>query len=176
MFVRRARINCYLLLPLVLTFLSACKTNSNNPEKQLALLRIHLEATSDGTPFTQSVEVVRAHPVLLNVDKTPILTEADVSEAKLLDVPGGFVMQIQFDRHGTFALEQYSTANLSRHIAIFSEFGNKPVQTRWLAAPLFTRPVHNGVLTFTPDANLHEAEEIVRGLNNVAAEIRKKSR
>jgi hypothetical protein len=39
---------------------------------------------------------------------------------------------------------------------------------RWLAAPVISHRIGDGVLVFTPDATREEAEEIALGLNNVA--------
>ena len=84
---------------------------------------------------------------------------------------------MQFDRHGSWLLEQYSTQNLGRHFAIFSQFAAPPDQKlnqgRWLAAPKLTQRITNGVLTFAPDATREEAEQIVVGLNNVAKKLHK---
>jgi hypothetical protein len=67
-------------------------------------------------------------------------------------------------------LDTVTTANKSKRIAILAIFPEK----RWIAAPLINQRNASGVLTFTPDATREEAERIVRGLNNVAAQLRKK--
>ena len=69
---------------------------------------------------------------------------------------------------GTALLEQCTTRNRGRRIAIFSQFGEKMKDYRWLAAPVISRRITDGVLVFTPDATREEAEEIAAGLNNVA--------
>ena len=74
---------------------------------------------------------------------------------------------VQFDRRGTWLLEQYTTANRGRRIAIMSQFG----QVRWLAAPKISKPITDGTLVFTPDATREEADRIVRGLTNVAKKM-----
>jgi preprotein translocase subunit SecD len=85
---------------------------------------------------------------------------------------GGFVLRIQFDQSGTVMLEQCTAANRGRKIAIFSQFGEKIKDYRWLAAPVINRKISDGVLAFTPDATREEAEEIALGLNNVAKKVR----
>ena len=35
---------------------------------------------------------------------------------------------------------------------------------RWLAAPVFTKRITDGVLVFTPDCTREEADRIVKGL------------
>ena len=94
--------------------------------------------------------------------------------AKVIDTPGGFAIEIQFDETGTWLLEQYSAANPGGHFVIFGQWGDKLVNGRWLAAPLITHRIANGVLAFTPDCSREEADQLVLGLNNVAAQIRKR--
>jgi hypothetical protein len=70
-------------------------------------------------------------------------------------------------------LEQYSAANPGRHFVIFGQWGDKLVNGRWLAAPLITHRISNGVLAFTPDITRAEADQLVLGLNNAAAKVHK---
>ena len=72
---------------------------------------------------------------------------------------------------GTVLLEECTAANRGRRIAIFSQFGEKIKDYRWLAAPVITRRISDGVLVFTPDATREEAEEIALGLNNVSKKV-----
>ena len=77
-------------------------------------------------------------------------------------------MVITLERKGAWTLENYTATNPRRHYAIFAQWGEKGVNTRWLAAPLITYRITDGVLSFTPDATKEECEEIVMGLRNVA--------
>ena len=173
------RFNTYLLLGAFLMAAVGCETtgagkkDEKNEKKQLSTLRIHLEANRDGTQAKDPVPVFRESPLLVNINKAPFLTEANVTGAKLLDVMGGFVIQLQFDHAGLFLLEEYTVANKGRRMAIFSQFGATSKEARWLAAPLIKQRIVDGSLTFTPDASREEAERIVRGLNNVAAKNQK---
>ena len=89
---------------------------------------------------------------------------------------GGFAMQAQYDRHGTLVLDSVTTEYRGRHIAIFTQFGSgKLAQKRWLGAPYIGSSITRGVLLFTPNATREEAEEVVRGLNNVAKRFKKKN-
>jgi preprotein translocase subunit SecD len=114
------------------------------------------------------------------VQKSPVLDERYVKEAKVVDVRGGFALQFQLDRQGTWLLEQISAQNPGRHLAIFSQFAEPPKEPlnkgRWLAAPSINYRISNGVLVFTPDATREEAEQIVIGLNNVAKKLQDKSK
>jgi preprotein translocase subunit SecD len=131
-----------------------------------------METNPDGTPHSGGVAVYRERPTMVNVNKEPFLTEGDVQEAAVVDALGGFVIKIQFNRHGSLVLENTTTAYRGRRIAIQSQFG----ESRWLAAPVIASRIVNGTYVFTPDASREEAERIVRGLNKVAAEIKKRSR
>ena len=110
----------------------------------------------------------------LTVDKSPILTEANVVGAQVVDVPGGFDLRIKLDRQGSWLLESYTTSNLGKHLVIFSMFAMESgKQSRWLAAPVIKRRVTDGVLSFAPDASREEAEAVAKGLDNIAKENKK---
>ena len=136
-------------------------------------LRVHIQVNPDSLGTSQTISVLRSDPVLVTISNNPILTEANIVAAKVIDAPGGFAIEIQFDENGTWLLEQYSAANPGGHFAIFGQWGDKLANGRWLAAPLITHRIANGVLAFTPDMSRAEADQLVLGLNNVAAKIRK---
>jgi hypothetical protein len=102
------------------------------------------------------------------VQNEPFLTEVQVASAKVVDVLGGFDLQIQLNHQGTLLLQQYSADNRGRHYAIFTQFGEKGKESRWLAAPEFSMLISDGLIQFTPDASREEADEIAIGLNNAA--------
>ena len=169
------RFNIYLLLALALVLAPGCQTTEE--EKELATLRLHLEAVTRSTDRNSSVPIYRAKPVIVTVDKQPFLTEANVAEARVVEVMGGFDLQITFDRQGSWILESVSGANPGRRTAIFSTFGDKTKkQGRWLAAPVLAGRLANGVLTFTPDASREESEQIALGLNNAAKQNEKEKK
>lgn len=176
--IRSDRFNTYFLLAAVLVAAVGCQTaeqKEKDVKKQLSTLRIHLEVNPDGTQAKDPVPVFRESPLLVQISKSPFLTEADVEGAKLMEVMGGFAIQVQVNRRGIFLLEQYTTANKGRRMVIFSQFGVTPAEARWLAAPLIKQRIADGFLVFTPDATRAESERIVRGLNNVAAKNKKQS-
>ncbi|HWD93156.1 MAG TPA: hypothetical protein VG938_12500 [Verrucomicrobiae bacterium] len=164
----RCRFNLYLLLTLATLLASGCQTHKDNKSKELATLRIHVESDIDDPSHTEKVPIYRASPVDLTVDKEPFLTEAHVASAKVVTVLGGFDLQIQLNRQGSWLLQGTSAGNPGKHYAIFSQFGEKGKQSRWLAAPIFSRVMSAGIIQFTPDASREEAEEIAQGLNNIA--------
>ena len=90
-------------------------------------------------------------------------------EATVVEAVGGFMLRIQYDRHGTGVLEIATHRMRNQHIAIHSSFP----ETRWLAAPIIDGPISNGLLVFTPDATREEADRIAKGLNALAKKLRK---
>ena len=73
-------------------------------------------------------------------------------------------------------LEQYTSANPGKHMAIFSQFHRAGTEdqneSRWLAGPRITGRISNGVLIFTPDATLEETQLIALGLNNMSKKLK----
>jgi preprotein translocase subunit SecD len=170
--IRWYRFNNYLAVALAAAALCGCQTSGEpNPKKLLSTLRLHLEVTRDATKASELVPVYRERPVMVNVEKEPFLTEADVVEAKVVEGVGGFALCIRFNHSGATLLEQCTTANRGRKIALFTQFGDQIKNYRWLAAPVISHRISDGVLTFTPDASREEAEDIAYGLNNVAKKV-----
>ena len=165
------RFNLYLALAAALALLCGCQTHKQ--KGPISALRVHIQTNPDSLGLSQNISVVRSDPVLLTIQKEPILTEANIVSAKAVDSPGGFAIEIQFDENGTWLLEQASAANPGGHFAIFGQWGDKLATGRWLAAPLITHRIANGLLSFTADCSRAEADRLVLGLNNVAAQIRK---
>jgi preprotein translocase subunit SecD len=149
--------------------LSGCATDEEQKKKkELSNIRIHVEADQGGDR-SSAVSVHRAAPILLNVEREPVLDEHNVIAATVVDQPGGlFSVQLQFDRQGSWLLERASVVNRGKRLVIFSYFG----ETRWIAAPQISGKNSTGRLTFTPDATREEAERLVRGLNNVARKLK----
>ncbi len=150
----------------MLVLAAGCATDKK--KEQLATLRVHIESTANTPENNHSISVLRSKPVLVPIAPDPFLTEANVIAARVLEAPGGFAVQIKFDETGTWMLEQYSSANPGRHLAVFGQWGEKLVHTRWLAAPIISRRIPDGQLTFTPDADRDEINQLVLGLNNQA--------
>jgi len=175
MIIGRNRFNIYLLLAFTAALTFGCRSTKKE-EVPLSTVRIHQEVTASPMDFSVSVPVYRAQPVTVTVDKDPFLTEANVASAKVVDVLGGFNLQLEFDHRGALLLEQYTASNPGRRLGIFSMFGDTKVESRWLAAPVISRRIGNGVLSFAPDASRAEAERVALGLNNVAKRNKEKSK
>jgi preprotein translocase subunit SecD len=169
--IRPSAFNIYLILGLALLALGCQTSEERQKKKQITTLRFFREANHYDKNFSQQVTIGRHLPMLLALEKSPFLHEAYVTRAEVTKEAGDtFAIRVQFDRHGAWLLEQVSAANIGRRIAISSQFD----QPRWLAAPVVSRRITDGVLVFTPDASREEAERIVRGLNNVAAKNKDK--
>jgi hypothetical protein len=172
MMIHWSRFNIYLALGVALALVSGCNTEQRKRDKIVATLRIYAELERSPNIPSQEVSVFRSTPMKINVAKEPFLTEKFVKEVKVVNAVGGFALQLQLDRQGTWLLEQYSMANKGLHLAIFSQFDNpneeKINEGRWLAAPKIPGRVTDGVIIFAPDATREEADQIALGLNNVA--------
>jgi len=175
MLVRGNGFNLYLTLAVVLASMVGCKTPHGEDRKVLSTLRLHLETRPDPMGRTEVAEVYRGSPVKFSIDSAPFLTEASVKEAKVIDVVGGFALQIQFDRQGSWLLEQYTSANRTKHIVVLSQFvepgEDKLNKGRWLAAPQINNHITDGLFTFSPDASREETERVALGLNHVAKKL-----
>ena len=157
---RLMRFNLFLLIAL----LTGCTSTKAKMEK--STLRLHFEVNEAGSDRSSSVPIFRASPTYVNVEKEFVCDERNITTAMVIDQPGTFAIQVNFDRQGTRLLEQATVTHKGRRLAIFSHFGDGRDNARWLAAPIMNRIITNGKIVFTPDATREEAERIVRGLNN----------
>jgi preprotein translocase subunit SecD len=163
----------FLLVATVALLGAGCATKEEKEAKLPAGLRIHVESRGNVPGSAKVISVLRTSPLELSVAQEPILTEANILAATLLETPGGFAIQVRFDETGSLTLEQFSASNPGRHFAIFGQWGEKMQETRWLAVPLITGRISNGTLSFTPDTSRDEAFRLVRGLNNTAKKYAK---
>ena len=168
------RFNLYLIFFLMAGLCVGCADKGAKRKVQLTKMDIHIEAPREASNLSEPVPIYREKPVMVNVEKEPFLSEVFVDSARVIDMPGGFGIQLQFNQKGTWLLEQYSTQNHGKRLAIHAEFGPELKENRWLAAPKLTKGISDGLLTFTPDATREEADDIVLGLNNVSREVKKR--
>lgn len=162
------RFNSYLLALILAVAAVGCKTSEEKEhEKEASTLRFYLETDYDTGNKTTVVPIFRASPILIRINKEPVLDEGHIIDALVVDVVGGFAIQVKFDFRGTLTLESISSTYRGQRLAIYSMF----TEGRWLAAPKMTVPIKDGVITFTPDATRDEAVRIVRGLNNLAIQL-----
>ena len=152
--IRGRGFNLNLALVLAVAVAGGCRTKEARQEKIVSTLRVHLEAPQDRSDRAHQVPVYRASPVMVNIEASPFLTEADVSEARLVETIGGFGIRIAFAHQGRFLLENVTGSNRGKRYAVFSQFASAldpgVNQSRWLAAPVINARVTNGVSSSLP--------------------------
>jgi preprotein translocase subunit SecD len=169
MVIHPLRFNINLLLATLLLGAAGCQTPEQKQEKQTATLRIHLETNPLPLGQSEQIRILRHAPVSVTIEKSPFLHEGHLTSASLLETADGFALKLQLNQQGQWLLEQYTSANTRRRIAIRSQFRvGTNVFDRWLAAPMVSNRINDGVLAFTPDADRAEAEALVKGWNNTA--------
>jgi hypothetical protein len=174
---RATRFNWYLLCLLApaIGIGVGCRSTEDRRKDRVLYTELWLHTVAQtASPDTNRLMTVEIAGMRLPVQSRPFLTEEHLVEAKVIDSPGGgYGLQLKFDDHGRLLLEAYSTANRGRHLAVFVRYGVRkdkevPIEERWLAAPLISRPLVEGILTFTPAVPKVELYQIVDGLRNAA--------
>lgn len=151
-------------------FMTSCATSEERKrKKELSNIRIHVESDSQADQ-SSGISVIRSAPIRFNIDREPVLDEHRVAAARVVDQLAGFVIDVQFDRQGSWILERTTVVHKGKHLAIHSSFGKE----RWLAAPEIRGKNSTGRLTFTPDCTREEAERMVRGLNNAVRKLQRR--
>ena len=161
-----------IILALFAFAFAGCKSHPDKVKgKEATFMQFHLETNPDGTPHNQTVSIYRADPILMTVEVNAALDEGFMNSAEIVDVDnhGGIAIKITFNEEGTRRLDYLTTSYKGRHLGITARW----TETRWLAAPLITKRIANGVFVFTPDASREETERIVNGLRNVIKEVQK---
>ena len=166
------RFNLFLALAALVLALGGCKSVPNlDPFKKSepqSVLRIHMELAAANTSMQMSaaktITLLRENPVSVTIDKDPILTEANLVAARVISTPEAPAIELKFDDNGTWILEQYSAGNPGLHFVIFGQWGDDLKNSRWLAAPMITKRINTGILSFTPDMSSDEASNFVAGL------------
>ena len=89
--VSTRRFNLFLALIGGWRCFAAARRSKKN--KEVSALRVHIEANPDNSGTSQTVSVLRADPVLITIANEPILTEANIVAAKVIDAHGGFAIR-----------------------------------------------------------------------------------
>ena len=161
-----------IILALFLLITAGCKTTEEKKKaKEASFLRFHVETNVDGTQHNAQVAVYRANPMLLGVERDAALDEGFMDKVEMVTVDefGSHAIKITFNEQGTKRLDYLTSSFKGRRLVIHGKW----TESRWLAAPLITKRITNGVFIFTPDASREETERIVSGLNNVIAKLKK---
>jgi|SRR5436190_2297666 len=170
MMIRWDGFNIYLLAALAMLMFGGCKSaEERKRDRQITRFELHLEAKPDRSEHN---ELIHVHAIPLTVETEPFLNQGNIKAAQVVDTNGGFSLSIQFDRRGASLLEQYSSSNPGKRIAVYTQFGENLKESRWLAAPKTLHRISDGVLLFTPDATRAEAEQIALGLNNISKKLK----
>ena len=105
------------------------------------------------------------------VQRDAALDEGFMQSAELVsaDEYGGYAIKVTFDATGTQRLDLLTSTYKGRRLLVHCRW----TEDRFLAAPLITKRISNGVFVFTPDATREEAERIVTGLNNVITSVKR---
>jgi len=181
MMMRLSRFNIYLCMAAAFALLATgCKTDAEKKDakekakekKETAVLELHMEVSADGMRDNEPVPIFRADPMYVNVARVPMVDTRDLVDAKLMEEEGGaYFIRLKFNARGQLLLDTQTTMDLGRRVAVLCTVGLK--EPRWLASPVVNRRIVNGEFNFTPDATKDEAKLIVKGLNNVATQIKK---
>lgn len=161
-----------IILALLLFLPVGCKTSEEKKKaKEATFLRFHVETNVDGTAHNTRVPIYRAHPMLVGVERDAVLDEGFMDKVELVaaDEFGNHAIKITFDENGKRRLDNVTSLHKGRRLAVQARW----TEDRWLAAPLITKRITDGVFIFTPDASREETERIVAGLKNVIAKLKK---
>jgi preprotein translocase subunit SecD len=175
--VYRSRFNLFFALTVLLSSLCGCSLFGHKDEVDGAM-RIHIAVAPDNVTTmggAETIKVLRVDPVEVTIDKQPILTEANLVAARLISTPDAPAIEMRFDENGSWILQQYSASNPGGHFVIFGQWGKGLKNSRWLGAPLISKRIDNGLLSFTPDMTRDEANQLVQGLNNAAKKFQSSS-
>src|SRR5436190_22799225 len=124
------RFNTYFAVAMVALLGAGCASSKpdhdeagkKKKKRQEAVLKLHLEINADGTDRVGTATVGRSAPFTMSIEKKAFLTQLQIVNAQLLETQGGYSISLQFDHKGTWMLDQYSTANKGRHIAVWAEY------------------------------------------------------
>lgn len=172
MVTERRRINFYLfaLNTMLLAALAGmpglgcAERDAHGNKRKPAQLRFHLEANNDVPDRLTTVTLGRAAPFSYTVARWPMFKDDQVVAATLLEKDGLYSIRIKLDHQGGTMLNQLSSANNGRRIAVWADFG----EVRWIGSIFIAKRITNGELTFTPDTTKEQAERIVDGVNYLA--------
>jgi preprotein translocase subunit SecD len=99
------------------------------------------------------------------IDPNPQLTEKDITEARLVPVPGGRAVQLMFDLHGANTLSEMTTRMRGRYIVVL--FNERPI-----AAVLVDKCITDGKFLLEGDLTEQEERTLVNDLNQIAGKRR----
>lgn len=177
MMLNAARFNTFLIMVFTLWFAAGCQTDPASAQKkkeskEASTLEIYVQINpnSGGTEKFQHITLLRSAPMSLDVSTEPAVDSGNIEKAEVVEDFGAVAIKLTFNTHGQLMLDQVTAKNRGKRLAMFAKFDK---EVRWLAAPVITKEIANGVLIFSPDASREETERIVRGLNNLIKKANK---
>lgn len=148
-----------LAFTLAATLAAGCALFQKKPEE--STLRIYEQVDSALPAETvQTVEIPRAG-LKLTISPFPTLSERDVQSAELYDTAGGKAIFLRFDPTGTVSLDEMTTRNRGRYLAVL--INNHPVSA-WLV----DQRIINGQFLVEGDFTDEEAKKVVDDLNKLS--------
>ncbi len=129
--------------------------------KDPEFLRVYFESPRDTTSRAMEARVGRSSPMVITVEKLPILSESHIKIVEVVSGEGGSSLRITFNRMGRRLLENYTATGIGRRLVLQTQFDE---EARWLGAPRITRRISDGILLFAPDATPEELDRLVRGV------------
>ena len=177
MVTERPRINFYLFAVNALLLaalagtpgLGCAERDQHGNKLKPAQLRLHLESYQDVPERLTTITMGRAAPFSYSVERGSFLKDDQILAATLLENEGLYSIRIKLDHQGQTILNQLSSANSGKRIAVWADFG----EVRWVGSVRIEKRITNGELTFTPDTTREEAEQIVEGVNYLTKLYRK---
>ena len=98
------RFNIFLALAAAAVLAGGCQTDKKKGD--ISAMRVHLQANKNTVGSTVPVTLLRSNPVSVTIAHDPILTEANLVAARVIETPGGFAIEVQFDETSSLMLEQ----------------------------------------------------------------------
>lgn len=163
---RRLGLALAALLALAASAAAATSTNTaakgrEKKPKDPEFLRVYFESPRDTTARAMEARVGRSRPMVITVEKLPILSESHIKIVEVVSGEGGHSLRITFNRMGRRLLENYTATGIGRRLVLQTQFDE---EARWLGAPRITRRISDGILLFAPDATPEELDRLVRGV------------
>jgi hypothetical protein len=161
----RGLFNLNFVFVLAASWIAGCASgDKNKPDEDDSTIRVHLETQTHEDGRSSQIAVYRSDPVMLQIDRTAFLDEGMVDQATIVEDWAGYHIQVKLTRRGSWLLESVTAQYVGRRMVIQCQWED----IRWVAAPMITKRISDGVLRFVPDASREESDRIVDGLNNVA--------
>src|SRR3954471_4981553 len=99
------------LVMAALALVAGCGTTEERQhKKEVSTLRVHVESDQQ-SDHSSGISVMRSAPMMLNIDREPILEENHVEAAVVVEQLGGFAIEIKFNRQGSWILERASVVS-----------------------------------------------------------------